>query len=305
MIDISIIVTVFNKAAYLPNMLRGLKELDDGYVKQFIFVNDKSIDNSLEILQEQTKGWENVIIHTNDVNSGPAVSTNVGVELSSGRFIFFLDGDDIFAPNAFKVMGGLMEETGVDALYFRHKNMPTASGYSEVKPMPKEIEYEIMDRPELHLENITTGSSTFGITRELLEKIGKVCDERIFIQDYSLCIRIVKRATRMLRLKTPALYYLYDTGNAVSKMRLQGVHDKAVIYYIALTENYITERSCYEFAVKQTFKLHHKNCWKNKLYKKSAEFYLYRRIIGFLPKGFITRKLKEIYEYYRANYDVR
>ena len=287
------------------NTIRSLRELNDDYGKEFVFVDDKSTDNSLQIIHDETKGMENVVIHSNIVNSGPAVTTNVGAKLCRGEYIFFLDSDDMFAPNAMKIMGGFLEKTAADALFFDYISVTSASGYDVVKPMPDDIEYEIIENPKLFVKDQNVVGPTWGIHRNLLKKLGNVCNEKVFIQDASMTLNISNNAKKLLILKTPALYYIYDIANSAGKLIPQSIHDKSVIFHTALADGHMTERKYFRAGVKQIFKVHHKNCYKSAQYKNAAKFYIYRRSINWLSKPFMVKQLKQITDYYRTNFNVR
>ena len=66
---------------------------------EIICINDGSKDKSLEILEQFTKKSKNIII-INQINKGSAIARNKGVSISKGKFIAFLDSDDLY-PNNF------------------------------------------------------------------------------------------------------------------------------------------------------------------------------------------------------------
>lgn len=91
--EISVIVTCFNVGRYLKKTL-------DSLVNQSIFdklciicIDDGSNDNTLSILNEYAKKYENFIIHTQK-NQGIAKVRNKGLELVDTKYFTFLDGDD-------------------------------------------------------------------------------------------------------------------------------------------------------------------------------------------------------------------
>ena len=50
---------VFNKAKYLKTVIKSLRLQTGNFDKEYIFVNDGSTDNSLEILQKEIKSLKN------------------------------------------------------------------------------------------------------------------------------------------------------------------------------------------------------------------------------------------------------
>lgn len=101
---VSIIIPVYNAAKYLEEMIASLavqtlKELE------FIFVDDCSTDNSLEILYKfEKKDSNRVLIIKCDENQGPGGARNIGLQYASGEYIAFADSDDYVKPEMYEHM---------------------------------------------------------------------------------------------------------------------------------------------------------------------------------------------------------
>ena len=63
-----------------------------------IFIDDASIDNSIEVIETDLKNkqFENYLILKNKINIGPNGSFELGIKNSQGEFIAFCDQDDIW-----------------------------------------------------------------------------------------------------------------------------------------------------------------------------------------------------------------
>ena len=99
-IAISYILTVYNKENYLKNTLASLRSQSGNFEKEFIFVDDCSTDNSVELIKQETKGWNNVKIIRNGENKGPSIRLNQGVQYATGKYLYLLDSDDIIPTNS-------------------------------------------------------------------------------------------------------------------------------------------------------------------------------------------------------------
>lgn len=99
---ISIIVPVYNSEKYL-NMT--LKSVQNQTLKDFevICVNDGSTDNSLNILENFANNDTRFKIYTQN-NAGGSASRNKGLELAKGKYIAFLDNDDIYHPQYLEIL---------------------------------------------------------------------------------------------------------------------------------------------------------------------------------------------------------
>ncbi|MCQ4928056.1 glycosyltransferase family 2 protein, partial [Veillonella parvula] len=60
---------------------------------EVIIINDGSTDNTAEIIEKYSK-IDNRIKIVNKYNSGVSDSRNVGIEMFTGDYVFFLDSDD-------------------------------------------------------------------------------------------------------------------------------------------------------------------------------------------------------------------
>ena len=116
---VSVLVAVYNSAAYLRDCLESL--LGQTYRQlEVICVDDCSTDNSLEILHEyQTKDSRVKVLHL-DQNQGQAVARNRGLEIATGSWIATVDSDDWLAADAIeKTMEALATDQELDTAVFQ------------------------------------------------------------------------------------------------------------------------------------------------------------------------------------------
>lgn len=99
---VSVIIPVFNVSPYLENCLNSClrQTLDD---VEIILVNDGSIDNSPEIVAKYVKKYDNILF-VNQENSGVVKTRERGLQLASGEYIYYLDGDDFLPDNVLLIM---------------------------------------------------------------------------------------------------------------------------------------------------------------------------------------------------------
>lgn len=100
MIDplVSIIIPVYNKEKYLNESISSA--ISQSYKQiEVIIINDGSTDGSEHIIEKWTKN-DNRITYVKQENKGVSFARNLGIDLSKGEFIFFLDADDKIDKNA-------------------------------------------------------------------------------------------------------------------------------------------------------------------------------------------------------------
>ena len=116
-IDVSFVMTVYNKERYLPSVLKALLNQTGLKNPEFIFCDDVSKDRSVEIIEEMTKGIPNVKIFKNTENRGISVRINQGIAAAEGKYIRMLDSDDIFPLDSTEKMIALAEKYNADMVY--------------------------------------------------------------------------------------------------------------------------------------------------------------------------------------------
>ena len=88
---LSIIIPVYNVQDYIGKCLNSLITVDERI--EIFVVDDGSPDNSSEIVKDIMKNYSNIhYIHKE--NGGVSSARNLGIALSKGKYIGFVDGDD-------------------------------------------------------------------------------------------------------------------------------------------------------------------------------------------------------------------
>lgn len=97
MTKVSVIIPVYNCEAYIDETLRSVMEQTERNI-EIIVVDDGSTDNSQTILKALAIEDERIKVYSR-LNSGkPSISRNTGLKNAKGKFICFLDGDDLYHP---------------------------------------------------------------------------------------------------------------------------------------------------------------------------------------------------------------
>lgn len=118
---VSIILTAYNAEAFLCECLDSIKRQSfQSY--EVVAVNDGSTDKTSEILHNYSLKDER--IHVYDIcNKGAGLARNFGLEHSVGKYLIFLDADDVFSPEMLEECYGLAEEKGADIIFFKFNRL--------------------------------------------------------------------------------------------------------------------------------------------------------------------------------------
>ncbi len=106
---VSVIIPVYNKERFLEDTIKSV--LSQTYHNwEIILVDDCSTDSSPEIISKYTSLHKNIIYHKQEKNSGAAVARNTALALASGRFVAFLDADDMWLPHKLEKQLAFMKD---------------------------------------------------------------------------------------------------------------------------------------------------------------------------------------------------
>ncbi len=240
-IEISFVITVFNKESQIGHTIDSILKQVSFIEYEFIFVNDASTDNSIQAIEKKISDNKNYIIINNKKNVGPSISLNTGCNKASGKYLFLIDGDDILLENALNIMLLAIKKEKADFLFGFHK--PTRFDASELSGvmLAQNANYQTSDNP---LNSVLKGKyvrMAYLVTKELYLKSGGA-DERIFIQDESLPLRLAYNANKLISLDRPAVYAPKKL-ESLSDNKLQQLHDRFYAYYFAYLEFNLANKS--------------------------------------------------------------
>lgn len=113
---LSIIIPVYNCEKYIEECLCSIVKQDistDDY--EILCINDGSSDNSGEIIYKYTKSTTN-LIYKEQINKGVSAARNLGLRSAQGKYIWFVDADDIVAPNCFSKLKTIGQKNDFDRI---------------------------------------------------------------------------------------------------------------------------------------------------------------------------------------------
>lgn len=156
-------MAIYNKEKYVGQAIDSIINQSIGFRKniQLILVNDKSSDGTLKILEKyQEKYSENIILITNDINSGPAFSRNQGLAHVKGKYVNFIDSDDYISTDAFKLAYEFLEKHAeIDIVSIPIKYFGVKRGYHNLNyKFEKDQVVSVLEKPN-HIQ--LSGASSF------------------------------------------------------------------------------------------------------------------------------------------------
>lgn len=110
---ISVVVPVYNCAAYLENGIQSLINQTIFEDLEIIIVNDGSSDESASMIQAYVDKYPNIKL-INQENKGVSAARNRGINEASGEYITFFDADDIAENRLYEELYRLMKDYDAD-----------------------------------------------------------------------------------------------------------------------------------------------------------------------------------------------
>jgi glycosyltransferase involved in cell wall biosynthesis len=181
---VSIITPSYNTFQFIGETIESVLA-QDYQAWEMIIVDDNSTDKSNELIRGYVKKDDRIKFIQNKENLGAAVSRNLGIEKAAGRFIAFLDSDDLWLPKKLTQQLDFM---------LRHNYSFTYTAYGKINEAGKDIGHiDIPTKSSYHslLKTCPIGCLTAIYDTQVIGKVYLPLIEKR--QDYGLWLRILKK----------------------------------------------------------------------------------------------------------------
>ncbi|BFU78252.1 glycosyltransferase family 2 protein [Arcobacter sp. 15-2] len=187
---------------------------------EMIIVDDVSPDNSNKNIEEYIKKDNRIKLIKLEQNSGPAVARNRGIEEAGGKYIAFLDADDLWKPEKLEKQIKFMEEKNCVLSYSAYETM-SEEGTLENKIINPALKVSYNDL--LKSNHIGCLTAIYDV-----QKVGKVYMPIISKrQDYGLWLRLLRKTDFAYGIDEPlAVYRIMSNSVSSNKFKLLKYHYK-------------------------------------------------------------------------------
>ena len=231
MVDISIIVPIYNASKYLKKCLDSLvnqtkKELE------FILVNDGSTDDSESIIKSYN---DNRIKYFKRSNHGIGKTRNFGISKSTGKYIMFLDSDDYLEENACEIINKKIDKEKLDVVacdFYRVNN-----NFKEEEKIISFKNTSLKDNPNLLL-NINLAPWNKIYRSDLLKNNNIKFIENLKYEDAPFVALTLLKSKKIGKVDKPLINYtIHDSSETT--LRDKRVFD--IIKIVDIIRNYFKE----------------------------------------------------------------
>lgn len=119
---VSVIIPVYNRQKYIEECIQSV--IAQSYQNfEIIIIDDGSTDDSLKICKELAQTEPRIRLH-NGAHKGVSAARNIGLDVSQGEYVFFVDSDDVIHPRLLETLVEGLQRYGVHMGGTRGINIP-------------------------------------------------------------------------------------------------------------------------------------------------------------------------------------
>ncbi len=218
---VSIITPNFNSSKYIKQTIDSvLNQTHQNW--EWIIVDDNSSDDSTKIITTY-KQDKRITLFCLEKNSGAAIARNKALELAKGRYITFIDSDDLWLPNFLQETINYLTTNNVELVYTSYKRYDEdLNPYLEDFTGPDKVNYNRL----LYNCPIPMLTAIYDSKR-----IGKIkipfVDKR---EDYAMWLNVLKKTPYAYCIKKPLAIYRIRKGSYSRNKLLMGIKQFNVYY---------------------------------------------------------------------------
>jgi teichuronic acid biosynthesis glycosyltransferase TuaG len=137
---VSIIVPVYNAASYIENTIEMVRRQTHS-AWELILVDDASTDESVAVIRRMLKK-DDIRLIQKPRNEGAAAARNTGLDAARGRYIAFLDADDVWLPDKLARELAFMKDRQADFVFTAYEfGDGEARGTGKIVHVPSTLNY--------------------------------------------------------------------------------------------------------------------------------------------------------------------
>lgn len=209
-------IPTFNCAKFLAQTIKSV--LDQGFSQdemEIIVIDDVSTnDDPLAVVLEV--GGARVKFVKNEMNLGATANFNRCIELSTGKLVHILHGDDWVAPGFYEEIARLEEEAPDCAFYATRTVAVEEDGtWKWISRRNKALEQASNDASECSSEQFFQTPSVV-VRRDFYEQSGGFCQSLYHVADWEMWVRAIHAGSGIISSKALAYYRTFEGNDSGS-----------------------------------------------------------------------------------------
>ena len=207
-IIVSIIMPSYNAAETIVDSIKSVQQ-QDYRDWELLVTDDGSSDDTVELVRKLASLDPRINIQVNSVNSGAGFSRNQSIKRSIGKYIAFLDADDLWLPNKLSTQVTYMEQTGAVFSYTAYQKFSDA-GLGGIIIPPCRVTYKKLLRGSV-IGCLTAMFNAEALGRQTMPLIRKR-------QDMGLWLILLRLCDEAHGIPDVSALYRTDTGMSQNKV---------------------------------------------------------------------------------------
>lgn len=209
--EVSIITPLYNSEKTISETIESV--INQTFTDwELILIDDCSSDDTMKIAREWQAKDNRILVIERKWNAGPAVTRNRGIQEARGRYIAFLDADDLWCPQKLTVQIGFMNKYDCAISYTAYQKINYSGHRLGIIKIPNRVGYKDL------LKSNSIGCSTAIYDSS---KIGKVYMPNISKrQDLGLWLKITKKNISASGINDILMLYRVGGESTVSSNKL-------------------------------------------------------------------------------------
>ncbi|RXJ74694.1 glycosyl transferase family 2 [Veronia nyctiphanis] len=212
---VSIITPTYNCSKFIRDVYESIVNQEYKHW-EWVVTDDNSTDDTFTVLRDLANKDDRIVLSKTDINSGAAVCRNNSIELSSGRFLAFIDGDDLWLPNKLTTQIKFMLENRV-SFSFTAYQLVNVSGDLSSKVV------DLNQKLPLSYQDMLRKKATLGCSTVMLDKTAfndiSLPNLRTG-QDYALWLNLLRTGENAHPIPIVLTYYRI-TPNSISRNKFK------------------------------------------------------------------------------------
>ena len=218
---VSVITPSYNSEKYISQCIQSV--ISQTYENwQMIIVDDCSKDNTIDVIQEYCNIDERIKLIKLHENSGAAIARNTAIKLSKGRFIAFLDADDIWDSQKLEIQIEYMLKNNIGFCFSAYEVID-----DDGSPLNKVIEVKNKITYWEYLKNTIIQTVTVVIDKKYVKNVEMPNLRRG--QDFATWLKIMKEGIDAYGLNINLAKYRRANGS-LSSNKIKAVKRTWYIY---------------------------------------------------------------------------
>ena len=243
--DVSVVIPTYNRITMLQEALKSIFEQTFEGTVEIVVVDDNSQDGTPQIIREQ---YPDIHLIACAENGGPSAARNKGIKAAQGRYIAFLDSDDLWEADYLKSqIDTLTEQETSDTDHFAVSDIwlwDTEQDLRHHRPQGMHSDYTSLLHHLLAAGSFIHTPSAAVFPRKAFEQVGVFDESLRFGEDTDLYIRLLLKGYQpIFTHRTLAIRRKHNQGQAIEAknidLRIQNRINTLKKYYPLIREQKI------------------------------------------------------------------